>query len=238
VPTYASGIAVGSAPDLIAEARLAGHRAFKVKIGFDGARDLAALRVVAGALREGEHLMADVNQAWSVAEATSFADQVDALGLDWLEEPIRADLPGSDWAQLAAAYRTPLAGGENIAGYEAFEAAVSQRHLSVVQPDIVKWGGLSGCLSVAQSVLEAGLRYCPHFLGGGIGLIASGHLLAAVGGNGMLEVDVNPNPLRDAFDGAAVDDGLFPISNAPGLGVEYLPEELAQYQTLALEVRA
>ena len=54
----------------------------------------------------------------------------------------------------------------------------------------------------------------------------------------MLEVDVNPNPLRDAFDAAGVQgSGLFAISEAPGLGVEQLPEELAQYQTLSLEAR-
>jgi hypothetical protein len=76
-------------------------------------------------------------------------------------------------------------------------------------------------------------------LGGGIGLIASGHLLAAVGGDGLLEVDVNPNPLRDAFDGVVVGkNGLFPISDAPGLGIEHLADDLMQFQTLALEARS
>ena len=238
VPTYASGIAIGAAPELIARARAAGHDAFKVKIGFDGRRDLNALHTMAETLHAGEQLMADVNQAWSVDEALSYAAQIDAMGLGWLEEPVRADLPTADWAELAAGFKTPLAGGENIAGHTEFAAAISARHLSVVQPDIVKWGGLSGCASVARNVRDAGLRYCPHFLGGGIGLIASGHLLAAVGGDGMLEVDVNPNPLRDAFDAAGVQgSGLFAISEAPGLGVEQLPEELAQYQTLSLEAR-
>ena len=69
----------------------------------------------------------------------------------------------------------------------------------MLQPDLAKWGGLSGCWRVARKIRGAGLRYCPHFLGGGIGLIASAHLLAAAGGDGLLEVDVNPNPLRDAF---------------------------------------
>ena len=110
VPTYASGIAIGVALDLIAQARVAGHDAFKVKIGFDGARDLAALRKVSENLKSDEHLMADVNQAWSVEEALSFAFEIDALDLSWLEEPIQADLPTSDWAKLAASYKTPLRG--------------------------------------------------------------------------------------------------------------------------------
>jgi D-galactarolactone cycloisomerase len=239
VPTYASGIAIGVALDLIAQARVAGHDAFKVKIGFDGARDLAALRKVSENLKSDEHLMADVNQAWSVEEALSFAFEIDALDLSWLEEPIQADLPTSDWAKLAASYKTPLAGGENIAGFSDFNDVLLAKHLSVIQPDIVKWGGLSGCAAVAQKACAEGLRYCPHFLGGGIGLIASAHLLAAIGGDGLLEVDVNPNPLRDAFGGAKTrNDGWFPISSASGLGIELLPEELAQFQTLTLEARA
>ena len=239
VPTYASGIAIGAAPGLIAEARAAGHRAFKVKIGFDGARDLDALAGVADALAPGEYLMADVNQAWTVEDALGLAEQVDVIGLAWLEEPIRADLPADDWARLRSAYLTPLAGGENITGEGDFAAAIAARHLRVIQSDVVKWGGLSACARVAGAVREAGLRYCPHFLGGGIGLIASAHLLAATGGDGLLEVDVNPNPLRDAFEGARVRrDGRFVIADAPGLGVEELPEALQPFKTLALDRRA
>ncbi len=236
VPTYASGIAIGAAEDLVARSRRAGHTAFKVKIGFDGARDIDALRTLAHGLKDGERLMADVNQAWTVAEALSHAEAIDALGLHWLEEPIRADLPPHDWQALADGFATPLAAGENITGHSDFDAAIAARHLSVVQPDIVKWGGISGCATVARQAKDAGLRYCPHFLGGGIGLIASAHLLAAVGGDGLLEVDVNPNPLRDAFDGARLRaDGAFVLDAAPGLGIDNLPEELSPYLTLALD---
>lgn len=239
VPTYASGIAIGAAAQLIASSRTVGHSAFKVKIGFDGARDIDALRALADDLDDGERLMADVNQAWTVTEALSHAAAIDSLGLQWLEEPIRADLPAGDWQALADGFATPLAAGENITGNSGFENAIAAGHISVVQPDIVKWGGISGCRAAAQRTRDAGLRYCPHFLGGGIGLIASAHLLAAVGGDGLLEVDVNPNPLRDAFEGARLrDDGNFTIGTAPGLGIDALPAELSQYQTLSLERRA
>jgi hypothetical protein len=52
---------------------------------------------------------------------------------------------------------------------------------------------------VAKTALGAGRRYFPHFLGAGIGLAASAELLAAVGGDGLLEIDVNDNPLRSLF---------------------------------------
>ena len=50
-------------------------------------------------------------------------------------------------------------------------------------------------------IMKSGKTFCPHYLGGGIGLLASAHLLAGVGGDGLLEVDANDNPLRDRFCG-------------------------------------
>jgi L-alanine-DL-glutamate epimerase-like enolase superfamily enzyme len=116
----------------------------------------------------------------------------------------------------------PLAAGENLASHEAFAQALEARCLGVVQPDLAKWGGFSACLPVARQVLARGLRYCPHFLGAGVGLLASAHLLAAAGGDGMLEVDANPNPLRTATCGpvAQVVEGRVRLSERPGLGDE------------------
>ena len=91
----------------------------------------------------------------------------------------------------------------------------------MVQPDIAKWGGISGCWPVIEQAQTAGLRYCPHYLGGGIGLLASAHVLAASGGAGMLEIDINPNPLRSLLAGGLVDiaQGRANLGHLPGFGV-------------------
>jgi len=90
-----------------------------------------------------------------------------------------------------------------------------------VQPDVAKWGGVTACVEIARKVRAAGKTYCPHYLGGGIGLLASAHLLAGVGGEGLLEIDANDNPLRDRFCGpvAQVVDGTVTLTNLPGLGI-------------------
>ena len=69
--------------------------------------------------------------------------------------------------------------------------------------------------------MQAGLRYCPHYLGGGIGLLASAHLLAAAGGDGLLEVDANPNPLRTeiAPQFTRPVQGRCHLGESPGIGV-------------------
>jgi L-alanine-DL-glutamate epimerase-like enolase superfamily enzyme len=75
---------------------------------------------------------------------------------------------------------------------------------------------------VALRAMKAGARYCPHWLGGGIGLLGSAHLLAGLGGDGMLEVDVNPNPLRDKLVPGVVPDshGMAHLPGGAGLGRE------------------
>jgi L-alanine-DL-glutamate epimerase-like enolase superfamily enzyme len=220
VPVYASGLNP-TAPEVLAELRLAdGYRAFKLKIGFGAARDLANL----GALREvvGKcALMVDANQAWDFTAACEMVAQLSAFELGWLEEPLRADRPWDEWRRLRAVSDMPLAGGENLAGIPAFDAALAASALGVMQPDIAKWGGFTGGRTVAGRIVHAGLRYCPHYLGAGIGLVASAHLLAAVGGDGMLEVDANPNPLRTLTCGSLghVVEGVARLGEEPGLGV-------------------
>jgi L-alanine-DL-glutamate epimerase-like enolase superfamily enzyme len=220
IRAYASGISPESPGEIAAECRAQGHRAFKLKVGFGATRDIANLREMRATLGDGAVVMADANQAWDLQEASSMTEKMRAFDLAWLEEPLRADRPWDEWGALASRAPMPLAGGENIAGLEAFDEALAARSLQVIQPDVAKWGGISGCLEVARRTLRAGLRYCPHYLGGGIGLLASAHLLAAAGGDGMLEIDSNPNELRTLTCGPVRDirEGWVTLNEAPGLG--------------------
>ena len=221
VAVYASGLNPDEPEKLAALKRGEGYSAFKLKVGFGRERDLANLRALRATLGSGARLMIDANQGWSLEEALAIQDALTEFGLGWIEEPLRADTPLAQWKQLAAASRAPLAAGENMAGDAQFDAAIESRAFAVLQPDAAKWGGFSGCLPVARRITSAGLRYCPHFLGGGIGLLASAHLLAAAGGDGMLEIDANPNPLRSEICGplANVVDGHATLTDAPGLGI-------------------
>jgi L-alanine-DL-glutamate epimerase-like enolase superfamily enzyme len=223
LPCYASGLN----PDAMAlaqveAARARGYRAFKIKIGFGEERDLATLAPVFASLRDGERCMVDINQGWDVAQATRMGGVLAQFPLAWIEEPLAADRPAWEWAQVRAAARAPLAAGENLRGALAYHQALAEGHLAVVQPDACKWGGLTGTLPVAQAVVGAGRMYCPHFLGGGIGQLASLHLLAAVRGSGLLEWDANPNPLReDLLEGVlTLRDGLVAVPDGLGLGTE------------------
>ena len=221
LPVYASGIGPDRAIDQALESRAAGHRAFKLKIGFDQRRDLANLAGLRRTLGGDASIAVDANQAWSPEEAVRRSRDLAPYSPAWLEEPIRADRGSDDWQLVARGSPIALAAGENILGEEAFDRLIGGQALAVIQPDVTKWGGISGCLPVARRIVDAGKRYCPHHLGGGIGLLASAHLLAAAGGDGLLEVDCNHNPLREglAQPFPRLADGRLWLSDAPGLGV-------------------
>jgi D-galactarolactone cycloisomerase len=232
IKVYASGInPVGA--ERTAEAALGrGYRALKLKIGFDPEGDRANLAALWRLVGEGM-LATDVNQGWTIKQALELAPQLEPFGLAWLEEPIRADRPRHEWKQLHKAIRFPLAAGENIASQAGFAEVLSEEVLGVVQPDIAKWGGLSVCAGIARDILKSGKMFCPHYLGAGIGLLASAHLLAGVGGDGLLEVDGNENPLRDRFCGPVLNvrDGMIELGDQAGLGIVPDLASIEQYRT-------
>ena len=238
IPVYASGLNPTS-PEKLAATKLAeGYRAFKLKVGFGAARDDANLRAMREVIGPETPFMVDANQAWTLDEALQAGRAMQDHGLGWLEEPIRADAPLGDWERLAREQPLALAGGENLAGMDAFHAFSASPALSVLQPDLGKWGGITGCLAVGRLALERGKLFCPHWLGGGIGLTASFHLKAAVGGPGYVEVDANPNPLREllATPQFALRDGAVLLDAAPGLGVEPDLQATRDFLVSAVEI--
>jgi L-alanine-DL-glutamate epimerase-like enolase superfamily enzyme len=60
--------------------------------------------------------------------------------------------------------------------------------------------------------------------------MASAHVLAAAGGEGMLEVDANPNPLRSELAPplARVVEGEVALGELPGLGFEVNLDQVSE----------
>jgi L-alanine-DL-glutamate epimerase-like enolase superfamily enzyme len=234
IRAYASGIDIRAAERVIPESRSNGYRDFKVKVGFGLADEMSRVAALVQGLERGEHMAIDANQGWTLDQALSAMSELDGVPLRWLEEPLRADAPADAWHTLSERASMPLAGGENLLGRALFEAAIRASYLGVVQPDAAKWGGVTGCFEIARATRAAGLTYCPHFLGSGVGLAASAHLLAAAGGDGLLEVDVNPNPLRSELTKGwlGLEAGWVALREAPGLGFEPDIGRIKRYRTL------
>lgn len=219
IPAYASGLNPGDGPETVVQQRERGHRNFKQKIGFGDDIDKSNVQSITDGLRDGERLFVDANQRWNLEQSVYAADWLAEAGVGWLEEPMVADTPDEQWRELKASVRLPLAGAENLRGIDNIQRAFDW--LDYIQPDVGKWGGVTDCSTIAKSAVASGKTYCPHWLGGGIGLLHSAHILAAAGGDGLLEMDVNQNPLRDHVlaDALTVSDGHVDLPTDAGIGV-------------------
>ncbi len=235
IPAYASGLNPGDGPEAAGWARQAGHRNFKLKVGFGEETDRGNVEAIRRDMGAGERLFVDANQRWDLETAEKAAGWLADTGVGWLEEPMRADMPDGDWQRLRTAMRLPLAGGENLADHSLIDRALGW--LDIMQPDVGKWGGVSDNTAIARRALARGRTYCPHWLAGGLGLLHSANILAAVGGDGLLEMDVNANPLREAVIGEAleVEDGQVRLPDGPGLGVEIDLEAMAGWRVSSEE---
>ena len=232
IRVYASGLGPDGAVEAALQQRAHGYRAFKLKVGFGAERDTRNLAALRDALGASAVLMCDANQAWTPEQAPAMIDQLARFQPIWIEEPIAADESSAAWRALALRSSVPLAAGENLRGQAAFDTAMAQAGLRFVQPDVGKWGGISGGLDVARSANLHGAAYCPHWLAGGVGLAASMHALAASGStSGYAEVDANPNPLREEVFAFDVIDGWVTLPQTPGLGVEPDLRRLARFIT-------
>lgn len=223
VPAYLSGLDPDGPERLAAAGWEQGHRAFKMKLGFGRALDLRNAEAMRRTLGAGVSIAMDVNQVWDEAETLAMVPQLAKFDPAWLEEPLPADTSLAKWQRLARQCPLPLAAGENLRGEAVFDEAIASGAFRVLQPDPVKWGGLTALRRVAAGIVAAGLRFCPHYLGGGLGLVAAAQLTAAIGGPGsMVEVDENENPLRErlACPFPSFAEGRMALPTGPGLGVE------------------
>ena len=222
VAAYATGLSPERLGDALRREKASGHRAFKLKLGFGEATDLSSMRLARETVGRLP-VAVDANQAWDLPQAMRMAQHLGEFEPLWLEEPIAADAPEIDWRRLRQATAIPLAAGENLYTAQALQELIDAGHVQYVQPDPVKWGGITGVRRIALKTAAAGRVFCPHFIGSGLGAAACRHLVAAVGSaQSLVEVDPNENPLRDplALPVAELREGGYAMPDAPGLGVK------------------
>ena len=238
ISVYASTPDVSRLEASIGEVLANGHVATKLKIGFDRATDMSLLRRFRDLAGGQLAVMADANQNWCLSEAKEAVAALAEFDLGFIEEPIAADAPQDHWAELTAVSPIPIAAGENITSALAFRDYTHLGGLTVLQPDVAKWGGVSGTYAVGSEIHAAGRTCAMHYMGTAIGLAASAHVLAAVGGTGPLELDANANPLRTELGeiDLGVTNGKMQLPGGEGIGFVPDPEALKRFKVAQADV--
>ena len=219
VPVYASALTSETMANIVPDLSAAGWLGYKIKVGFGIEIDCQTLQTLRDMVAPDAKVMVDANQAWDLETATAAMAAFERFDLAWLEEPLLADRPVTEWRRLSAAGTTPLAAGENVRGFDGFIGLISSGAVRFIQPDAIKWGGLSGLMRIRAMAEDADVAFAPHYLGSGIGLLATAHAAKALGA-AWLEVDKTENPLRDMLLGSAIsiESGMVRLTNQPGIG--------------------
>lgn len=231
VGVYASSPRVEDPGGLAARLSELGHTGVKLKVGFGAESDKRLLESFRAGDSAGMMLGVDANQKWNLQEAGRVIDLLSCHELAFVEEPIFAPSPLDDWAKVAQETPVPIAAGENITSEAQFADMLRQGGLRVVQPDVAKWGGISGAMAVGCDALGQGAQVMLHYMGTALGLAASLHVMAALECDGRVELDANPNPLRTDLGDMELRPaaGKLPVPSGTGIGFEPDPEALRRF---------
>jgi L-alanine-DL-glutamate epimerase-like enolase superfamily enzyme len=167
-PVYGSGINLHYSKDHLVEQVTrwvdAGYRAVKIKVGkSDLTEDLERVAAVREVLGPERGLMVDANQRWDLDEATRAARALAEFDIAWMEEPLRADdLAGH--AELRRRTTVPIALGENLHTWYRFRDALDMGAADIVQPNVIRVGGITPFLQIAHLANDRGVQLAPHLL--------------------------------------------------------------------------
>lgn len=227
--SYASSLNRGDIAEKLHVHSGFGQTHFKLKLGFNDDDDCTFVEQATELAPSGSTLMVDSNQKWSTDQAIGMLRRLEPCQLLFAEEAIPANASLSEWARLAEASPSPLAAGENVYGVDDF-LALANAGVRYLQPDVAKWGGVTGALCLAKR-LPHDVQIWPHFMGTAVGQMAALSISAAIGDTSVCEMDVNTNPLRGDLCGDVlrIREGRVSLPSEPGLVTPPEPDTLIQF---------
>ena len=218
ISVYASGINPSDSFEKIEVARSMGIKAFKVKIGFNHSLDIDLIKSLDDYVASDEILMLDVNQGWSIDEAYKYLKILENYNFSWIEEPISALSNKDEFNNIINSTKCNLAFGENINNLDDFIFLGQNKKIKYIQPDLTKYGGISLINYLTEKIQSN--KIWMHFLGSGVGLLTSAHIMSAINPSVFLETDINMNPLRTNLfkNELKIEGGKINLNDDHGIG--------------------
>jgi len=198
-----------------------GINSFKIRLGH--LHDYDRVKAVRQELGEDYTLMLDANQRYQVQEAIELAKKMADLNICWLEEPVGNDI--KDSLAVTKDSPIPIAIGENVFTTKDFSVICKIKAAKILQPDIIRCGGITGFFEIAKITEEYQLPLCNHLLPE-----LSVSVLSNFSNSYYLEYDdlLPPNIFTHRF---SVKNGYMILPQAPGTGVELTEEAINAFST-------
>ncbi len=196
-------------------------KAVKMKVGAVSLReDVERVRVVRETIGPDVALLVDANNAYLPYQAVRFAKAIEEYNPFWFEEPVSPDdIPGQ--AEVTASTDIPIAIGENEYTRWGFRDLIAHKCANVLNADAQVLGGITEWKRVANLAAAYDIPVAPH---GNQDVHV--HCVATAQNGLILEVGqvdpTEPNLLDEVFLGRQrLDkDGMCPVPQAPGMGIE------------------
>lgn len=233
VPVYATALYPEAPEKVAARAREFADRGFhgvKIKVGFDLEQDIRIVRAVRQELGKDFIVMTDANQGYSLDVGQKAAAALAECGAFWLEEPLFVeDIEGH--ATLREKCEVPIAVGENLHTYYAFENFILRGAVDFIQPDVARAGGITEIKRITALAAQHNVPVSFHTWGDAVALAASVHLSAALKDCIIMELDHTYNPLREELlkERFKVEGGCLVPPNKPGLGIDLDQQALSRF---------
>jgi D-galactarolactone cycloisomerase len=219
----------------VVERRVEKEKPAAVKIRWDGDRtkqdvdipgDIAKAKAVRKLLGDDFVLGFDANNGYSVGGAMRVGRVLEDLGYTWFEEPVQ-HYNVRAMGEVAQRLDITVSAGEQTYTLQALRELIDAG-VRMVQPDIVKMGGITGMMKCAAIAHAHGVELVPHQTQPTVAHLANIHVL------GTIMHLAKPVELADNWErGASVfvnpsepHNGLFELPTAPGLGVQFDEKEM------------
>jgi L-Ala-D/L-Glu epimerase len=208
-----------------AEGAAAGYSCLKLKVGLpDDADRVAAVRAAVG---PWPALRLDANGAWTAAEAIETIRRLEPFDLELVEQPCETL---EELAQVRRAVDVRIAADEPIAGVADVRRAAELEACDAVNVKLAPSGGFTAARYTVRAAKSSGLEpYLSSNLDGPWGIAAALRLAASENLSlacGLATLELFDAELARAIPGPS--EGLLPVPQGPGLGVEVADEVLAE----------
>jgi D-arabinonate dehydratase/D-galactarolactone cycloisomerase len=191
-------------------------------IDFDPETDFAMFRECKQVTGGSIPLSFDANNGYSESTAILQGRRFESLGIYHYEEPLMVD-DYSGYARVADALDVPSSAGEHEYTRRQFRELIERGKVDVIQPDVVKCGGLTEIRKIAALGETHHTHIIPHMTQPTIGTAANLHFIASLrGANRPQELTRVNERLNSLFKEPIVPDaeGYLTVPAKPGLGLE------------------
>ena len=178
------------------------------------------------------HILHDVHHRLTPREAAEFAKAVEPVGLFWLEDPTPAE--DQDALRLLRQHSTtPIAIGEAFNSIYDCNKLIEGRLIDFIRVAVTYAGGITHARRIVDFAalydVRTGFHGAPSH--SPISMAAQAHLNAWAPNFGIQEYLVLGTPECDALfpSDHRMENGMFHVSDAPGLGVDFDETEAARY---------